>query len=65
MVLTSDNERIELGLGLKVEALALRVIGYSRKNEHEDWEFSQNAVDLIKEYKVNNLCDHDLITSAH
>jgi hypothetical protein len=54
MVLTSGNEKVNLGLSLKFEAKALKVVGYSRKNG-QYWEFSQKTVDLLKEYKV---CRH-------
>jgi len=52
MVFTSDNQKTNLGLSLKFEAKALKVIDYSRK-EGRTWEYSQKAVDLIKEYKVS------------
>jgi 5'-3' exoribonuclease 1 len=51
MVLTSDNQKVNLGLSLKFEAKALKVIGYSRKNDRY-WEFSQKTIDIIKEYRV-------------
>ncbi|EIN10031.1 hypothetical protein PUNSTDRAFT_66463 [Punctularia strigosozonata HHB-11173 SS5] len=51
MVLTSDNQKVNLGLSLKFEAKALKVIGYSRK-ENRYWEFTEQAIDLIKEYKA-------------
>lgn len=54
MVITSDNQKTNLGLSLKFEAKALKVIDYSRK-EGRHWEFSQKAVDLIKEYKVSTV----------
>lgn len=54
MVLTSDNQKINLGLSLKFEAKALKVIGYSRKNDRY-WEFSQKAIELIKEFKARHL----------
>lgn len=44
--------KINLGLSVKFEAKAQKVIGYSRKKDRY-WEFSQTAVALIKEYKVN------------
>ncbi|KAF9781094.1 exonuclease II [Thelephora terrestris] len=44
--------KINLGLSVKFEAKAQKVIGYSRKvSQH--WEFSEKTVDLIKEYKEN------------
>jgi len=51
MVITSDNVKTNLGLSLKFDAKALKVIDYSRKGQRY-WEFSQKAVDLIREYKV-------------
>jgi 5'-3' exoribonuclease 1 len=43
--------KINLGLSVKFEAKAKKVIGYSRKRDRY-WEFSQATVALIKEYKV-------------
>ena len=43
--------KINLGLSVKFEAKAQKVIDYSRKTDRY-WEFSQTTVDLIKEYKV-------------
>lgn len=54
MVITSDGVKNNLGLSLKFEAKALKVIDYSRK-EGRNWDYSQKAVDLIKEYKVRIL----------
>ncbi|KAF9562573.1 hypothetical protein CPC08DRAFT_633933 [Agrocybe pediades] len=51
MVITGDNQKNNLGLSLKFEAKALKVIDYSRK-EGRTWDYSQKAVDLIKEYKA-------------
>ena len=51
MVLTSDNQKVNLGLSLKFEAKALKVVGYSRKNDRF-WEFSQKTIDILKEYRV-------------
>ena len=51
MVIGSDGQKTNLGLSLKFEAKALKVINYSRKNGRH-WEFSEKAVDLIWEYKV-------------
>lgn len=50
MVITSDGVKNNLGLSLKFEAKALKVINYSRK-EGRNWEYSQNTVDLLREYK--------------
>jgi GH18 family chitinase len=57
MVITSDNQKTNLGLSLKFEAKALKVIDYSRK-EGRHWEFSEKAVDLIREYKVCTNTDY-------
>lgn len=51
MVITSDGQKNNLGLSLKFEAKGLKVIDYSRKDGRY-WEFSEKAVDLIREYKV-------------
>jgi 5'-3' exoribonuclease 1 len=53
MVLTSDRQKINLGLSIKFEAKSMKVIDYSRK-DGRSWEYSQRALDLIKEYKVWN-----------
>ena len=44
-----DDQRQNLGLNLKFEAKKLKVLGYSRKSE-SGWEFSNKAINLIKEY---------------
>ena len=44
-----DDNRLNLGLNLKFEAKKLKVLGYSRRGDN-GWEFSQKAIDLIKEY---------------
>jgi 5'-3' exoribonuclease 1 len=54
MVIMSDNAKINLGLSLKFEAKALKVIDYSRK-DGKHWEFSEKAVELIQEYRVGPL----------
>jgi 5'-3' exoribonuclease 1 len=51
MVLTSDEQKNNLGLSIKFEAKALKVIDYSRK-EGRTWEYSEKAIQLIREYKV-------------
>jgi hypothetical protein len=53
MVLTSDRQKINLGLSIKFEAKSMKVINYSRK-DGRSWEYSQKALDLIMEYKVRN-----------
>lgn len=51
MVLTSDNQKINLGLSLKFEAKGQKVLDYSRK-DGKFWEFSEKAVELLREYRV-------------
>ncbi|KAH9481103.1 5'-3' exoribonuclease 1 [Psilocybe cubensis] len=51
MVITSDNQKTNLGLSLKFEAKSLKVIDYSRK-DGRTWEYSEKTVELIKEYKA-------------
>ncbi|KAJ7472590.1 exonuclease II [Mycena latifolia] len=51
LVITSDGQKTNLGLSLKFEAKALKVIDYSRKDQRH-WEFSEKAIDLIREYKA-------------
>lgn len=53
-VMAVDGDRsgkINLGLSVKFEARAQKVVDYSRKTDRY-WEFSQITVDLIREYKV-------------
>ena len=52
MVITSDNLKTNLGLSLKFEAKALKVIDYSKK-EGRNWYYSEKAVELLIEYKVS------------
>ena len=54
MALDGDRGKVNLGLSVKFEAKAQKVIDYSRKTERY-WEFSQITVDLIKEYKVSGI----------
>ncbi|KAG9097503.1 hypothetical protein FRC06_007481 [Ceratobasidium sp. 370] len=50
-IVTTGNQKTNLGLSLKFEAKSMKVLGYSRKSD-QGWEFSQNAVELIQEYKA-------------
>ena len=50
-VMAVGSGKTNLGLSVKFEAKAQKVIDYSRK-KYRYWEFSQATVDLIKEYKV-------------
>ena len=52
MVITSDNQKTNLGLSLKFEAKALKVIGYSKK-DGRNWQYSEKAVELLIEYKAS------------
>lgn len=54
MVINSDNQKINLGLGLKFEAKALKVVDFTRKDGRH-WEYSENAVELIRDYKAGYL----------
>ena len=42
--------RVNVGLNLKFEAKAQKVLGYAQRNEH-GWEYSEKAIALIQEYK--------------
>lgn len=46
-----DENRLNLGLNLKFEAKKLKVLGYSRRGDN-GWEFSEKAIDLLKEYML-------------
>ncbi|GAA5924119.1 hypothetical protein JCM10213_004497 [Rhodosporidiobolus nylandii] len=50
LLLYHNDARVNVGLQLKYEAKSQKVLGYSRKSEN-GWEFSQKAIELIKEYK--------------
>lgn len=47
-----DEGKTNLGLNLKFEAKKLKVLGYSRRSQN-GWEFSQKAIDLIRQYMIN------------
>lgn len=47
-----EEGRINLGLNLKFEAKKLKVLGYSRRKD-SGWEFSQKAIELIKQYMLS------------
>jgi 5'-3' exoribonuclease 1 len=51
MVITSNGQKNNIGLSLKFEAKVLKVIDYARK-EGRYWEFSEKAVELIRDYSV-------------
>lgn len=46
-----DEGKVNLGLNLKFEAKKLKVLGYSRRSQN-GWEFSQKAIDLIRQYML-------------
>ncbi|KAH9972179.1 XRN 5'-3' exonuclease N-terminus-domain-containing protein [Lactifluus volemus] len=50
MVLGADGQKVNLGLSIKFEAKAMKVFNYSSKNGHI-WQFSDLAIDLIRDYK--------------
>lgn len=49
-----DRQKTSIGLSLKFEAKGLKVVDYTRK-EGRYWEYSEKAVELIKEYKVSSI----------
>lgn len=49
MIDPPSGNRMNIGLNLKFEARSQKVLGYAQRNER-GWEFSQKAIDLIKEY---------------
>lgn len=51
VVITSSGQKKNMGLSLKFESKAVKVIEYSRKNGRF-WEISGRAVELIRDYKV-------------
>jgi Exoribonuclease Xrn1 D2/D3 domain/Exoribonuclease Xrn1 D1 domain len=51
MVLVADGQKVNLGLSIKFEAKAMKVLNYSNKRGNM-WEFSNLAIDLIRDYKV-------------
>ncbi|KAG6827914.1 hypothetical protein H0H92_009983 [Tricholoma furcatifolium] len=51
MVVTSDNQKTNLGLSLKFEVKALKVVDYTRKDGRH-WEYSEKAIELIHDYKL-------------
>lgn len=58
MVLTTDGQKVNLGLSLKFEAKSMKVLDYSRKDGRH-WEFSDKAVELLREYRVCFFCPRD------
>lgn len=48
-VISESGSKIDIGLRLKFEGRQQKVIGYTRRSDR-GWEFSQKAVDLIREY---------------
>jgi Exoribonuclease Xrn1 D2/D3 domain len=55
MVITSDGQKSNLGLSLKFEAKSMKVLDYSQKPANgRGWEYSEKAIQLIRDYKVCN-----------
>lgn len=52
MVLVADGQKVNLGLSIKFEGKGMKVINYSNKNGNV-WQFSDLAIDLIRDYKVS------------
>ena len=52
MVLVGDEQKVNLGLSIKFETKAMKVLNYSSKNGNV-WQFSDLAIDLIRDYKVS------------
>ena len=55
-MVTSGSQKANLGLSLKFEGKSMKVLGYSRKSD-QGWEFSEKAVELVREYRVCLLND--------
>jgi 5'-3' exoribonuclease 1 len=51
MVITSDNQKTNLGLSLSE---VFKVIDYSKK-QGRNWDYSEKAVELLKEYKASSV----------
>jgi 5'-3' exoribonuclease 1 len=51
MINTGGDSKINAGLNLKFEAKSQKVLGYTRKTD-SGWEYSEKAIELIREYKV-------------
>lgn len=53
MVIASDGQKSNLGLSLKFEAKSMKVLDYSQKATNgRGWEYSEQAIRLIEDYKV-------------
>lgn len=50
MMEVKGGQKINVGLNLKFEARAQKVLGYAQRNE-QGWEYSEKAIALIKEYR--------------
>jgi hypothetical protein len=51
MVLVTDDQKVNLGLSIKFEGKSMKVLSYSNKSGNV-WQFSDLAIDLIRDYKV-------------
>jgi Exoribonuclease Xrn1 D2/D3 domain len=64
MVITSDGQKSNLGLSLKFEAKSMKVLDYSQKSPNgKGWEYSEKAIQLIRDYKVCLRIDFLFLTS--
>ena len=50
LMVQHENQKTNIGLNLKFEAKSQKVLGYSRKGYNNQWEFSQKAIQLIRDY---------------
>jgi len=50
MIIGPDGQKTNVGLSLKFEGKAMKVLDYSRK-EGRTWEYSELALDLLRDYK--------------
>lgn len=55
LMIQDGDSKINAGLNLKFEAKSQKVLGYTRKND-QGWEYSEKAMELIREYKVPFPC---------
>lgn len=51
MVVLSDGTKVNVGLSLKFQGKGLKVLNYTRM-EDRGWEYSAQAVELLREYKA-------------
>lgn len=51
-VLGAGGEKSNIGLGIKFEGRQQKVLGYSRRHDNGQWEYSSAALELLQEYKT-------------